>query len=154
MALPNCTCGCPEAGHHRGLPRGCSPHGFHTYEADSCSSRYQLTNWYIDDKPKVIQCISTQPVHKWHRCDGYRWLTKDAYKEEKILDVIYTPVSINGESGYFLSDEEYQKLYRAATREDEKQYVNDLQIEVNNLRSAIDTAYAVASKLRYDLGNA
>jgi hypothetical protein len=119
-----------------------------------CTSRYQLFNWYIDGKPKVIQCINIHAIHEWHHCDGYRWQTEDEYKEEKTLDVIYTPMSIDGESGYFLSDDEYQKLYRAATREDEKEYVSDLQNEVSNLRTVIDNAYAVASTLRYDLGNA
>lgn len=37
MALPACTCGCPEAS-HMGLPRGCMTHGFHEYKADMSKS--------------------------------------------------------------------------------------------------------------------
>jgi len=70
------------------------------------------------------------------------------------MDVIYTPMSIDGESGYFLSDEEYQKLYSAANGQDMTEYAESLQNEVNNLRNAINSAYAVVSTLRYDLGNA
>ena len=119
----------------------------------SCPSKYQLKNWHIDGEPKVIHCIQVGK-HSRHKCDGYTWLTADEYKEEKFMDVIYTPMSIDGESGYFLSDDEYQKLYQAATGQDMTEYTQSLENEVANLRSAIDDAYATVSTLRYNLGNA
>lgn len=107
MALPKCTCGCPEAS-HMGLPRGCIKHGFHQYEA----------------------------------------------KKDEFMDVRYTPMSIDGESGYFLSDEEYQKLYRAAIGEDHSEYISELEIENSNLRNVVEDTYTRVQRLAYDLGNA
>lgn len=70
------------------------------------------------------------------------------------MDVIYTPVAIDGVSGYFLSDEEYQKLYRAASGDERDEYVEGLEIENRNLRDAIKDAQSRARELAYDLGNA
>ena len=66
----------------------------------------------------------------------------------------YIPVAIDGVSGYFLSDEEYQKLYRAASGDDRDEYVENLEIENQNLRNAIQDAQTRARELAYDLGNA
>lgn len=70
------------------------------------------------------------------------------------MNVIYTPMAIDGESGYFLSDDEYQKLYQAATGQDMDEFAENLQCENMNLRNAINEAYLVVAKLKYDLGNA
>jgi hypothetical protein len=45
----------------------------------NCTSRY-LLNWGIDNTPKIITCINTEP-HVRHRCDGYSWPDEDSYIE-------------------------------------------------------------------------
>lgn len=70
------------------------------------------------------------------------------------MAIAYTPMSIDGVSGYFLSDGEYQKLYRAAVGQDQSDYVQGLEIELNNLQNVINAAYATVATLKYDLGNA
>lgn len=70
------------------------------------------------------------------------------------MDVEYTPMSIDGVSGYFLSDTDYQKLYNAASGQDQSDYVEGLEAELDNLRNTIQDAYSTVTSLRYDLGNA
>jgi len=53
------------------------------------------------------------------------------------------PMSWNGTSGYFLSDEEYDQLVNDKADE----YVEELEIEVGNHRNTIDEARSTA----YDL---
>lgn len=70
------------------------------------------------------------------------------------MDVEYTPMSIDGVSGYFLSDSEYQKLYKAASGQDQSDYVEGLETELRNLQNTIQEAYSTVCALKYDLGNA
>ena len=52
-----------------------------------CQSKYQLLNWYIDGKPKIIHCRHVEDNHTWHACDGYRWLTQDEFIGVTLADV-------------------------------------------------------------------
>lgn len=60
------------------------------------------------------------------------------------------PMSWNGTSGYFLSDDEYSDL--VDNKPDE--YVEELEIEVGNHRNTIDEARATAYDLYKLLDNA
>lgn len=70
------------------------------------------------------------------------------------MHVIYTPMSIDGESGYFLSDDEYHKLHEAANGDTANEYLESVEAENDNLRNTISDAVARMRKLVYDLGNA
>lgn len=52
-----------------------------------CISQYELRNWYIDGKPKVINCIQIEDNHTWHTCDGYRWTSADEFIGVYLKDV-------------------------------------------------------------------
>jgi len=63
-------------------------------------------------------------------------------------------MSIDGESGYFLSDDEYHKLYAAANGDTNNEYLESVEAENDNLRNIISDALARVRHLTYDLGNA
>lgn len=60
------------------------------------------------------------------------------------------PMSWNGTSGYFLSDDEYEEL----TEDKSDEYMAELEIEVGNHRNTIDEARATAYDLYRLLDNA
>jgi hypothetical protein len=69
------------------------------------------------------------------------------------MTVDYTPITIDGVSGYFLPDDEYQRLISMADDPGEAMYAY-LTNEVNNLRNVVQDAWTTVTKLKYDLGNA
>lgn len=70
------------------------------------------------------------------------------------MHVVYTPMSIDGESGYFLSDNEYHKLYEAANGATDNEYLESVEAENDNLRNTIFDTLERVRHLAYDLGNA
>lgn len=70
------------------------------------------------------------------------------------MHIIYTPMAIDGESGYFLSDDEYHKLYAAASEAEHCEWEGNLASENENLRAIISNALFRMRNLVYDLGNA
>ena len=70
------------------------------------------------------------------------------------MNVVYTPMAIDGESGYFLTDDEYRKLYEAANGDTNNEYLESVEAENDNLRNTISDTLARMRKLVYDLGNA
>ncbi len=60
------------------------------------------------------------------------------------------PMSWNGTSGYFLSDEEYSEL----VNDKPDDYVEELEIEVHNHRNTLDEARLAAYDLYKLLDNA
>ncbi len=56
-------------------------------------------------------------------------------------------MSLNGDSGYFLTEDEFEELSEGGS-------VEELRTEVDNLREVISQAYDSAHDMKYLLGNA
>lgn len=60
-------------------------------------------------------------------------------------------MTFDGESGYFVTFQEFEKLTDTDERDERIEY---LEIQVSNLRDAISQAHTMAGDLEYHLGNA